>query len=196
MSPGHEPAPEPGRSAPPGADASRPSAYQIAILRAAGCRVRPRSWQSARQRIDRLAPSDAQAALLAELGLPVPATREAASAAITAYELEHPEWAQARRAGRAARGRATREAARSEGAQPRYNETIQAWHAAGRERFAGSAASLDALSFLRALALQLPRDGEVRLETFRAMRGGLSAREAAHRIDALRGPTVEPPPGA
>ncbi|MBB4635885.1 hypothetical protein FHS01_001901 [Longimicrobium terrae] len=193
--------PEPGRSDPPGAaDASRPSAYQIAILRAAGCRVRPRSWQSARQRIDRLAPSDAQAALLAELGLPVPATREAASAALTAYELEHPEWAQARRAARTARGRATREAARSEGAQPRYNETLQAWHAAGRERFGGSAASLDALSFLRALALRLPQDGEARLETFRAMRGGLSAREAAHRIDALRGPPGgppgEPPPAA
>ncbi|HEX8243182.1 MAG TPA: hypothetical protein VF541_06795 [Longimicrobium sp.] len=164
----------------------RPSRYQIDVLRSHGCRVRPRDYASAKRRIDTLPPSDGQAALLRELGLPVPETRSAASAAITAYEEAHPEWTRARRAARAAKGRATLQERRAAGQEPQYNDTLRAWHQAGVERFGELAASLDVLAYLRALALRLPRDGEERLATFNAMRAGLSAEDAGARIDHLK----------
>src|SRR5688500_7198543 len=86
----------------------RPSRYQIGILRGAGCRIRPRDYASAKDRIARLPPSPGQTELLQQLGLEVPATRTAASAAITAYEFAHPAWAAERRAERSAKGQATR----------------------------------------------------------------------------------------
>jgi hypothetical protein len=164
----------------------RPSPYQIDILRSHGCRVRPRDYASAKRRIDTLPPSEGQVALLTELGLPVPETRSAASAAITAYEEAHPEWTRARRATRAAKGVATRQERRAAGQQPQYNETLEQYHQAGVERFGELAASRDALAFLRALALRLPKDGEERIALFNAMRTGLSAEDAGARIDQLK----------
>jgi hypothetical protein len=164
----------------------RPSRYQIDTLRSHGCRVRPRDYASAQRRISTLPPSEGQVALLTELGLPVPKTRSAASAAITAYEEAHPEWARARRAARTAKGLATRAERRGAGRQPQYNETLQQYHRAGLERFGDLAASLDALAYLRALGLRLPRDGEERIALFNAMRAGLSAEDAGTRIDALK----------
>ena len=166
--------------------ADRPSRYQIDTLRSHGCRVRPRDYASAKRRIDTLPPSDGQAALLRELGLPVPETRSAASAAITAYEEAHPEWTRERRSARAAKGRATLQERRAAGQQPQYNDTLREYHQAGVERFGELAASLDVLAYLRALALRLPRDGEERLATFNAMRAGLSAEDAGTRIDQLK----------
>lgn len=164
----------------------RPSRYQIDVLRSHGCRVRPRDYASAQARISSLPPSEAQAALLAGLGLPVPETRSAASAAITAYEEAHPEWARARRAERSAKGQATRAERREAGQQPQYNETLQEYHRVGVARFGELAACLDALAYLRALGLRLPRDGAERIALFNAMRAGLSAEEVAARIDALK----------
>lgn len=165
---------------------NRPSPYQIEVLRSAGCRVRPRDYDSAKKRIDGLSPSPNQVALLEQLGLPVPETRAAASAAITAYEEEHPEWTRSRRSARAAKGRATLLERRSAGAEPQFNETLRRYHAAGVARFGELAASLTALSYLRALALQLPRDSAERIAEFRAMDEGLSALDAGSRIDALK----------
>lgn len=164
----------------------RPSPYQIDVLRSHGCRVRPRDYASAKRRIDTLPPSEAQVALLTELGVPVPETRSAASAAITAYEEAHPDWTRARRAASAAKGGATRQERRAAGQQPRYNETLEQYHQAGVERFGELAASRDALAFLRALALRLPKDGEERIALFNAMRTGLSAQDAGGRIDDLK----------
>lgn len=164
----------------------RPSPYQLGILQGAGCRVRPRTWESAKRRIDKLPPSDGQVALLTELGLPVPESRAAASEAISAYEQAHPEWARERRATRAAKGVATRRERRSAGQEPQFNETLHRYHQAGVERHGEQAASLDALAYLRALALQLPHDAEERLAAFRAMGGGLTAQEAGARIDAMK----------
>ncbi|HEU0298245.1 MAG TPA: hypothetical protein VFR37_02300 [Longimicrobium sp.] len=166
----------------------RPSTYQMRILRDAGCRVRPRNYESARNRIQGLGPSDGQVALLTELGLEIPASRKAASAAITAYETAHPEWAAARRAARSAKGRATRQERERAGQQTQHNETLLAYHRAGVERFGSAAASEASLSFLRALALQLPADSDERIATFVAMRGGLTGHDAGIRIDALRTP--------
>lgn len=164
----------------------RPSPYQISVLRGAGCRVRPRDYGSAKRRIDGLPPSENQVALLTELGLEIPETRTAASEAITAYELEHPAWARARRAERTAKGRATLIERRSAGAVPQFNETLLRYHAAGVKRFGALAASPSALSYLRALALQLPRDSAERLAEFKALDEGLSAQEAGTRIDRLK----------
>lgn len=164
----------------------RPSPYQIDILRSNGCRVRPRDYASARRRVQACPPSDGQVALLTELGLPVPETRSAASAAITAYEEAHPEWARARRAARAAKGVTTRQERRAAGEQPQYNETLEQYHQAGVERFGELAASRNALAFVRALALRLPKDGEERIALFNAMRTGFSAEDAGARIDQLR----------
>lgn len=164
----------------------RPSPYQMGILKAAGSRVRPRTYESARRRIDGLPPSQAQAALLTRLGLPVPETRSAASQALTAYEQAHPDWARARLAERAARGRATLARHRKEGQEPRYDDALLRYRQAGVERFGTGAASAGALSLLRALALRLPRDSDERIAEFEAMRKGLSAREAGTRIDRLR----------
>lgn len=164
----------------------RPSRYQIGILRGAGCRIRPRDYASAKERIARLPPSPGQAELLTQLGLEVPATRTAASAAITAYELAHPTWAAERRAARSAKGQATRRARGQGGATPRYNDTLEGYHKAGVDLHGHLAASKPALNYLRGLALQLPRDSEPRVATFNAMRQGLSVAEAGIRIDALK----------
>lgn len=164
----------------------RPSPYQMEVLRSAGCRVRPRDYGSAQKRIAGLPPSANQVALLEELGLPVPETRAAASAALTAYEEEHPEWARSRRSARAAKGRATLLERRAAGAEPQFNETLQRYHAAGVQRFGDLAASQQALSYLRALALRLPRDSAERIAEFKAMEEGLSAQDAGARIDALK----------
>jgi hypothetical protein len=170
------------------AETTRPSAYQLGLLRDAGIRIRPHSYESAKRRLDRLAPSSNQAALLTELGLAVPASREEASAALTAYEQAHPEWARERRAARSAKGQATRAAQEQAGQQPRYNETLLRYHAAATERHGKAAASLDALAYLRALALQLPKDSASRVEVFTAMGAGLSADDARTRIDGLKSP--------
>jgi hypothetical protein len=170
------------------AKASRPSAYQLGQLRDAGIRIRPHSYESAKRRLDRLPPSANQAALLTELGLAVPASREEASAALTAYEQAHPEWSCERRAARSAKGQATRATQERAGQQPRYNETLLRYHAAGTKRHGNAAASLDALAYLRALALKLPKDTASRVEVFTAMGAGLSADEARTRIDGLKAP--------
>lgn len=164
----------------------RPSPYQISVLRAAGCRVRPRDYESARRRIEGTPPSENQVALLTELGLEIPATRSAASAALTAYEQAHPEWARARRAARSAKGKATLAERRSAGALPHFNETLLRYHAAAVERFGPLAATQSALAYLRALALQLPRDSPERIAEFKALDEGLSAQDAGARIDALK----------
>jgi hypothetical protein len=164
----------------------RPSPYQIEILRGAGIRIRPRDYDSAKKRIDGTAPSVNQVALLEELGLPVPETRAAASKAITAYEAAHPEWTRQRRSERAAKGRVTLAERRSAGAQPQYNDTLLRYHEAGVKRFGDLAASLGLLSYLRALALQLPRDSAERIAEFKAMDEGLTAQDAGSRIDALK----------
>lgn len=163
----------------------KPSPYQLAVLRAGGCRVRPRSYESARQRIHTLPPSDNQVALLTELGLPLPATRQAASEALGAYERAHPEWAAARRAARSAKGIATRRQREAAGQQPRYDPALLCYAERAAERFGGQGASAPALSFLRGLALKLPADDPRRKETFDAMDQGLSALEASRRIDML-----------
>lgn len=164
----------------------RPSTYQLGILRNAGCRIRPRSYASAQERIARFPPSPNQVALLQQIGLDVPATRTAASDVLTAYEHAHPEWAAARRAERSAKGQATRRARAAEGVSPQYNETLEAYHKAAVERHGPHAASKPALNFLRSLALKLPRDSASRIDLFSAMREGLSATDAGNGIDALK----------
>jgi len=166
----------------------RPSPYQLNVLRSNGCRIRPRDYESARRRISGLAPSENQVKLLNEIGLLVPDTRAAASAAITAYEEAHPEWARARRAQRTAKGQATRLERQRAGVTPEYNEVLRRFHEAAITRFGPTAASPAALSYLRALALQLPKDSPERIAAFRAMAEGLSAAEAGRRIDALKPP--------
>jgi len=164
----------------------RPSPYQLEILRANGCRIRPASYDSARRRMGGTPPSANQVALLEELGIPVPGTRQEASDTLTAYELANPTWAAERRAARSAKGVATRRERREQGSTPNYNETLHRYHHAGVERFGAEAASLDALALLRAYALQLPQHHERRLEAFRAMAEGLTTQDARRRIDDLK----------
>lgn len=167
----------------------RPSPYQMGILRAAGSRIRPHSYASAQTRIDRLEPSPGQVELLTSINQPVPSSRKAASEAITAYELAHPEWAAARRADRSAKGVATRREREQSGRQTQYNDTLKAYHKAGVERFGTAAASEARLNFLRGLALKLPANSDERIATFIAMRGGLTASDAGSRIEALKAGT-------
>ena len=54
------------------------------------------------------------------------------------------------------------------------------------KRFGDLAASLGLLSYLRALALQLPRDSAERIAEFKAMDEGLTAQDAGNRINALK----------
>jgi hypothetical protein len=164
----------------------RPSQYQMRTLRDAGCRIRPHSYDSARNRIQGLPPSPGQVALLTEIGLAIPSSRREASAAITAYEAEHQEWAAARRAARSAKATATRRERELAGQETQHNETLEAYHRAGAQRFGTAAASKASLSYLRALALHLPADSDDRVATFVAMRAGLTAREAGNRIDVLK----------
>lgn len=167
-------------------DTRRPSEYQIEQLRANGIKVRPRTYESAQKRVGALPPTDNQVALLKEIGLPIPADRNAASAAITAYEADHPEWTAARRRARVAKGAATRAANRAGGQLPQYNDTLLRYHTTGVERFGTTAASKERLALLRALALRLPQDNDARIGTFAAMGRGLSQDEAGRRITEVR----------
>lgn len=167
------------------AAAPKPSQYQKDLLKEAGVRRRPRTYDSARKLVGALPPSPGQAALLEELGLSA-ATRDEATAAITRYELENPEWAAARRAQRTAKASATRAANRAAGQTTQYNSTLHGYRDAAVQRHGEAGASLDALALLRSLALRLPADGKERMLQFGAMRRGLSAAEVSERIDALK----------
>ena len=165
---------------------SKPSQYQKDLLKDAGVRRRPRTYAGAKKLIDQLEPSDGQKELLTEIGLSA-GTRAEASALITQYEKDHPQWAAARRAARSSKAKATRTANKAAGQETNYNATILAYRQAGVDRHGTTAASIEALALLRSLALRLPEDSEERKLQFGAMRKGLSAREIRERIDEVTG---------
>lgn len=109
-------------------DIRRPSAYQITSLRVYGIRRRPSSYDRAKALLDQTPPSEAQRTYLREAGLPMPATRADATAALSAYEAAHPEQTAARMRARIARGVATRRA--NAGASREFDAQVIAFHAA------------------------------------------------------------------
>jgi hypothetical protein len=179
------------------------SAYQKSVLAEHGISEMPGDYEAAKAIIDQLPPSAPQAALMAELGLGPAATRLEAGEALDAYAEAHPEWAEARKAARLAKARATRAANRAAKAESgesttavagEYDEQIVRYRDASVKRYGKdprrTPAPLKVLLDLRNLALAQPRDSQERVSAFSAMKAGISLQAAIVRTRILDGTFV------
>lgn len=165
----------------------RPSQYQMTNLRANGERRRPATFDRAKALLDKGPPTPAQRDLLRSLSLPVPASKGEASAALTAYETAHPEWAASRK--QAQRAKATETRRLKAGPAREFDAQVSAFYDAALARFpegsTPTAATPATIAKLRTLALRLPSGDPLRMETFRELNLGMHGRDAGSRLGRI-----------